>query len=261
MIKQPIIAFIEWIYTLKANYRTQKQYAYVSRHFQDCKPKTGNTYQVIQPRSLQEITDLIVYKDESWNYIKNLTDYRKQMQKGNILSYDDNECCGEEKYSIRAGEIIVDTMPKDDNWLCFFLNDPALSDFMLSFDIEIFTQFTEIQVAFRHQDLGNRYRFMIRDNCEAVFECVYRGEFYHSIRNVPFSLCYGQKSRITVIAVGDHFQFYVDGKCVFSIKEKTPLVRGSNVGIILWNISDTAPIKCVISNVSLAEIAMNTDEQ
>jgi hypothetical protein len=254
LLKSQAINVVEWYYSRKYLFKQKKAESFVSNSFTDSPEIKMEKLKIQRVLPFSELVAIWTYKDESWNYIKNLTEYRSQMKAGNTISYTDNPCHGyPDKYLVRHdyGDILVDTLPINDNWLCFFLNDLHLEQYVLSFDIELASDFTEVQVAFRYKDLGNRYRFMIRNNSEAVFECVYQGEFYHSLRSIPYRLDHGAKSRVTVVVLKNCFQFMIDQCCVFTIKEKKSLVDGTDLGIILWNKNDTTPIRCQISNLSL----------
>ena len=253
-IKRFLIQIIEWLYRKKAQYLSQKSFNYVKKHFEECEQLDLDAVLIDPVISHNEFVQQISYKDETWAYIKNLTEYRHQVQNGIYPEYCDSECHMAPKCNIEIDRISVSTAPLNDNWLCFFLLDKNYDNYLFSFDIEIFTEFTEIQFAFRYQDLCNRYRFMIRDNREAVFECVYKGEFYHNICNIPFTLEKKRKHHVQIYVKDGHYQFLVNHVCLISVKELAPLVSGTDMALILWNVDDTRPIKCNITNISLGKI-------
>lgn len=257
LLKKQAIQVIEWYYTTKYKRNLEQKRSYVAKSFADCKPVNLGKLKFQRILSLPYLASIWTYKDESWNYIKNLSEYRMKMSVGETVYYVDNPCQGDpEKYTLclERNRLCVDTMSKKDNWLCFFLNGLNLKQYVLSFDIELATDFTEVQIAFCYKDLGNRYRFMIKNNTEAVFECVYNGEFYHNLRSIPYKLKHGDIKKITVIVLKDRFQFMVDNCCIFSVRESRQLVSGTDIGIILWNANDSAPIKCQISNLTLSVV-------
>lgn len=255
LLKRQAIQVIEWYYATQYKRRQERQHAYVANSFKDCKPINLDNLKFRQILPFSHLASIWTYKDESWNYIKNLTEYRTKMQAGETVRYTDNFCQGDpEKYTLclENGLLIVDTLPSHDNWLCFFLNNLNLKQYVLSFDIKLDTDFTEIQVAFRYNNLGNRYRFMIKNNTDAVFECVYHGEFYHDLRIFPYKLNHSESKRITVAVLKDRFQFMINKHYIFTIRECRQLVHGTDLGIILWNANDSTPIKCQISNLVLS---------
>lgn len=255
VFKKVAVFFVETLCSAVYRLRIFLQEKHVACRFVDCPPQPIQSLSVQKKYSCLDLLEHITYKDESWNYIRYLADYRQQMQQGNIAVYEDNECYGlGYKYQLCNNSILVNSPSQSNNWLCFYFHQLHPTRYVLTFDIEIATEFTEIQLAFRYQDLGNRYRFMIRNNREAVFECVYRGTFYHSIRQIPYHLELGIKNRIQLVVLDHQYQFIINDMQIFSIKETVPLVSGQTMSIILWNEHNNSPIQCTISDISLIEL-------
>ena len=197
------------------------------------------------------VGELLVYKDENWNYIKNLTQYREMLAKGKEPDWEDN-ACESGKYVIEGNCIKVRTEAVPDNWLCFFIDRELPSSYELSFDISVATEFTEVQAAFNYEDLGNRYRFMIKDNRTALFEAVYEGDFLGPFAEVPYSLKLNTKHRICVRVLENVYELLIDGEKVLAVSEDGgPAVGGGRACLILWNRDDAPEIDCEISDISI----------
>lgn len=203
----------------------------------------------------KELVEQLVYKDETWNYIKNLRQYQKILSKGKRPDWDDNACAGD-KYVIDEGKIKVDAKAKDDNWLCFYLDQELPESYEISHDICIHNEFTEVQIAFNYADLGNRYRFLIRDNKTLRFEAVYEGDFLEPFTEVPFSLSLGVSHNICVRVKGNRYGYYVDGKKILAVEEKGErYVKGGKSCLILWNETDSSGITCEILDLTVRSLA------
>lgn len=197
----------------------------------------------------KELAEHLVYKDESWNFIKDLRLYQKYLSKGKRPDWEDNSCAGD-KYLVDEGTIKVDAKAKDDNWLCFYLDQELPESYEISHDICIHNEFTEVQIAFNYADLGNRYRFLIRDNKTLRFEAVYEGDFLEPFTEVPFSLTPGKTYNICIRVKGSRCGCYIDGRKVLAVEEKGERsVNGNRACLILWNEKDSSGINCEISNI------------
>ena len=202
----------------------------------------------------KELKDLLIYKDESWNYIKNLNQYRKYLSKRKEPGWEDN-VCESDKYVISGSTIKVSADAVPDNWLCFYIDQDLPESYEISYDISILNDFTEIQVAFNYVDLGNRYRFMIKDNKTCRFEAVCDGDFLEPFVEVPFSLSLGDTHNICVRVMGNRYAYYVDGKKILSVREKGErTVDGDRACLILWNETDSAGINCELSNITVRSL-------
>lgn len=186
--------------------------------------------------------DRVTYKDETWSYIKRLDEYRINMKKGIYLQFDDNFCTPKSKCKINSEkkEISVATLGRKNNWICFF-----------SFDVSIEHSFTELQISFKYKDLGNRYRFMIRDNKEAVFEIVYNGEFYHRLIKLNYVLERGRIYKFMVIREDNTYLWYIDGNLIMGVQERKMMMKENKCGLILYNATDKCGIDCCIRNIEL----------
>lgn len=200
-----------------------------------------------------EIIDSFIYKDETWNYIKNIHEYLKSISLGLPIKYEDN-FCGEQKYQVIDDKIVVNSKNKNDNWLSFYLRDMLPKQYMFRFKIKLFSEFTEVQLAFRYETLGERYRFLLRDNKELAFESVHKGEFYHSLLSVPMRFIKGKEYEFKVYVLQSSYVIFINGKVIFCVTEKKHFSSGNDLCLILWNSTDNAPIECVLSDFELAEV-------
>ena len=193
----------------------------------------------------------LTYKDESWNYIKNFRKYMNDLSRGRKPYWDDNECHSD-KYLVSNDQICIKTGGCADNWLCFYLNETLPDSYEISFDICIHTDFTEIQVAFNYIDLGNRYRFMIKNNRICLFEAVYKGSFLEPFIETPISLSLDEKHTIVVRVIENIYEFYIDGHRCIAVEDRTPgSINGNRASLILWNENDLNAIECEISDLRI----------
>lgn len=202
----------------------------------------------------KDLDQLLVYKDESWNYIKDLRLYQKYLSKSRRPDWEDNQCISD-KYEIFQGTIRVKAKAKPDNWLCFYVDQKLPDSYEISHDICIHNDFTEVQIAFNYADLGNRYRFMIKDNKTCRFEVVYEGDFLEPFIETPLSLSLGEPHNICVKVKGNRYGYYVDGKKILAVEEKGEKpIKGNRTCLILWNETDSSGITCEISNVAVRNL-------
>lgn len=202
----------------------------------------------------KELSELLIYKDESWNYINKLSTYRKYLAKRKMPRWEDN-VCGSGKYEITGDTIKVRTDALPNNWLCFYIDQDLPECYEISYDIAIENDFTEIQIAFNYVDLGNRYRFMIKDNKTCRFEAVYDGDFLEPFKEIPFSISHGEKHNIRVKVLGNKYAYFVDGNNILSVEEKGErIVDGDRACLILWNETDESGINCEISNITVRSL-------
>lgn len=200
-----------------------------------------------------EFKDSLVYKDENWNYIINLDEYLKSIHNKNKIMIEDNEI-ENKKYIIKNDNLIINTGKIDYNWVCFFLEQKEEKNFIFEYKLEIKSEFEEIQIAFNYENLGTRYRFMIRNNEMGVFECVYRGDFYNELFKKKIKLKFNKDYVIKVVVLNNNFIFYIDNNVIFSIKEKRRLANGGKIGLIFYNYTDKNNVNCIIKDVNVYKV-------
>lgn len=161
---------------------------------------------------------------------------------------------GDKKYNILDEQIVINSVEKKDNWLCFYLKDMLPDTYAFRFIINLDNSFTEVQFAFKYDNLGMRYGFLLRDNKELAFEVAYNGEFYNHIISKTLHLEIGQAYDIKVAVMQNGYAFYLDDKCEMFVSEKQGLSRGKDACIILWNFDDSAPVRCTISKFRLIKL-------
>lgn len=214
----------------------------------------SSTKKEIQYTILKNVMDFkkfkneTIYKDENWNYIKNLKNYLAEL---NNAKYEDN-VCKSSRCEITNKKVLIKSENKLNNWNCFFLKKIPSYNYELVLDLIIYSEFEEIQIAFKYQNLGTRYRFMIRNNEETVFECVYNGMFYHRIKKKPFKLKLGKKYKLKIIVLKDKYLYYINDKLIFSIKEHINLINGQEILLILYNNNPQKnSVNCVIEDLNI----------
>lgn len=202
--------------------------------------------------NFQKFTNSFIYKDESWNYIKELKKYLNSLYNNKKEIIYDNECINK-KYKLKNNEILIDEQ-SENNWICFFIKDNKYKNFEITYDIEIESDFEEIQIAFNYKDLGNRCRFMIRNNSSAAFECVYKGKFYNNIYTKNIKLDYKKNYEIKLVVKGKKYMYSINGNKILTIKALKKIVDGKDILLLFYNKTNKKPVKCKIKNFALNEI-------
>lgn len=166
--------------------------------------------------------DYFNYKDESWNYIKHLTDFRKALNNNQIISLEDNPCNRDVKciYNTGMKRVIVSTERIRNNWVCFCSKSQTPQNFELSFGAKIQNSFTELQLSFNYIDLGNRFRFMLRDNELAVFEVVNKGTFFHKLFKKKLSLQFDTYYFMRFVCIDNVYSWFINDDLILSVKNK-----------------------------------------
>ena len=185
---------------------------------------------------------------------KNIHEYLDSINRGLPIKYEDNSCEGQ-KYQIVNGKIVVNSKSKNDNWLCFFLRDILPTQYMFRFKVKLFSEFTEVQLAFRYDNLGERHRFLLRDNKELAFESVHKGKFYHSLFSLPMTFSKREEYEIKIYVLQNSYAILINGEVYFCVTEKKQFSSGNDFCLILWNSTDKAPVECVLSDFELAEVS------
>lgn len=192
----------------------------------------------------------MIYKDENWNYIKNLKEYLNSIYYNKRIEMIDNDT-ELKKYEIKDNKLIANTGKIDNNWNCYYLKKYIPKNYELNYDFIVNSEFEEVQIAFRYKDLGNRYRFMVRNNKEVVFECVYHGIFYNKIIKKDFKFDLGKKYNFKLIVLDNNFFFYINDELIYSIKEYKKMVDGSDILLIFYNKDDKRNVSYEISNFEI----------
>ncbi len=201
---------------------------YVNKKFYN--REKANNYEFVEK---ENILSELVYKDDSWNYISNLIKYMEYVYKKKNFFLEDNKILNN-RFEKKGDILRINSAPKDNNWICFFYN-PKKKSYKLEYEFITYSSLEEIQVAFKCKNLGERYRFMIHNNKEAVFECVHRGVFYLNIFKKIFKIYKGKKYRVTLIVNENTFEYYINEKLIYSIVEDGSLINGDDVIIIFYN--------------------------
>lgn len=201
---------------------------YILTHFNDSE-RPGAVYE-------QNVTDImhsLVYKDDTWNHINNLYEYMDCIFHNKEITIPDNEMT-EKRYTDDGNTLKINSQNKENNWVCFFYT-PQYNSYKLEFEFVAYSDLEEIQVAFKYKNLGERYRFMVRNECDAVFECVHRGIFYWDVRKKDYSLKKGEKYKITVEVCGQQYRYLINDELIFSIEEDGNLIDGNQLLMIFYN--------------------------
>lgn len=204
---------------------------FVRTHFTDSDRTPG-----LVNGETKDILHELLYKDDSWNHIRFLHEYMDSVFHDRVITIEDNEIA-EKRYSESEGTLKIDSPSRRNNWICFFYS-PEKRNYRLDFDYIAHSCLEEVQVAFRLKNLGERYRFMIWNQSDAVFECVHRGIFYWNVRRKKHALKTGEKNSVSVVVNDRNYQYYINGELIFSVDERDAWIDGDRLVIIFYNKDD-----------------------
>lgn len=203
------------------------------------------------------IIQKIIYKDNRWNYIKNIgqlmwNDMFKFSPFQFHMSIINNEC--EDLYIKREEKCIKCEVPfpKKNEWI--FLQIPnKLPTYELSFDAIIKTINTEFQIAFNFENIGRRYRFNLVNNQRLHFDIIENGIFHNELISLPFSLNLNVIYHFKLKVHENRFQYLINDNVVVSIQIKAKKLLKGDIVLILWN-SEANPINVIYKNLNLKNV-------
>jgi len=194
-----------------------------------------------------EFFDKLIYKDETWNVVKNRFNDRYLKFFNVPLATTDNVCI-DNKTKIEGNKMYFNTSGLLDDWIYFYIMDYSQKNYELKFDAVFNTEFREIQWGFRYYDFYNRYRFRI-ENDELHFDVVHKGQFYNSLRTEPFKIIVDEIYKFSIVVKDNKFSFVSNGNVVMTITDELLLFNKGSVAIILWDDSGNSNIKCAYNNI------------
>ncbi len=142
-----------------------------------------------------------------------------------------------------------------DEWLYLHL-DPQRhqwKDFSWEFEVRRFTLFREMQFAFRYRDFYNRYRYRFEDN-RLFFDFVINGRFFNSMSSTPFVVQLGRWYQVSIVAIGNRFQCYVDGRLLSSDIDFSGHFPEGPIAIVLWEDDGTTPIQAEMRSLRVRRL-------
>lgn len=218
----------------------QKQKAVSSQHVAPCDEKE------------LMFLDNLICKDESWSHVENLKRIAYgALWRGKIRHEGKGAKTNKVLLDLVSRSLWFNSQQYGEDWIYCYTQGVNVRDFRLKFDLTQRSVFTELQVAFRHIDIVNRYRFRTIDNRNLVFEVVRRGQFHHRLCNVPFSFVLGRRYAVEICSYANCFYFIVDGKLIMSVKAKISSIPNGGFAFIMWNRSGCSDIRVSLDNIQL----------
>lgn len=134
-------------------------------------------------------------------------------------------------------------------WVMLSTATALPSDFAFEFDYLPHAEFKEqLQFDFRMASLGDRLRFMVRDNSTLVMNAVEKGRFPPDLRSVVCSFPIGKVSRVRIESCRGVCSFFVDGKNLLSLAYDGPAGKsGSHAAFVFYDSDPSKPIDFEIS--------------
>ena len=135
-------------------------------------------------------------------------------------------------------------------WVMLTSKAPLAEDFALEFDYVPHAVFREqLQVDFRMSSLGDRLRFMVRDNTRLVANAVEGNAFPPDGRTQPFAFALGKSHRVRIESCGGVHSFVVDGRNVLSLTyEGVAGSKGAHAALVFYEAAADRPIDFEIRN-------------
>jgi hypothetical protein len=192
------------------------------------------------------------YKDESWNYIKNINKIFNFKRFCINWKIHDNDCVNKKIINISKSKIIVKSYgiyPED--WIYLIYNKYLGNNYCLSFSTIVYSVFTEFQIAFKHKSISERLRFRIVENKYVVFEVVNKGFFSKALSKKPFSFILGNKYNVKLIVKEWNYSFIVNDQTLLTISDKKKKYYDGGIALIFWDKCQSSKIDFLISELEL----------
>lgn len=237
---------------IKSRKKSAKSFLKVDESF-----SYSELYNKILDRVMKIESDFVIL-DESWAMIRNLHSNCVKVALGNSTitneaAFDNHLIRSDYKSFVWTLNNLKSPRRKE-NWVYMFSQNKLDDSFVIKFKTKISTFFEEYQIAFRFNDIFNRYRFRVVDNKRLVFETIINGIFVNEMISVPFSFDIDVYYDIELIVYGQYFIFSVDGKPVLTVNEINKLIDGGSFAFIFWNQQDDADIDLYLSDVRIYKI-------
>ena len=197
-----------------------------------------------------DLLSTLIYKDEHWSYVHELSRISLAAFFGSYPAIEDNECVNG-KVSIDAGSRSLHFYSQQvgEDWIYCYTDGLTLDNYSVKCKLRLFSVFTELQFAFRHVNILNRYRFRTIDNKFLVFEVIHRGQFYHNLCRVPFSFELDKAYDLEVRVKGKIYQFVVNGEPKMSVAAKLNVIPSGGFAFIMWNKSGVSDIRVNLDSI------------
>jgi hypothetical protein len=235
------------------NVRYQIIYKYFKHKYSEKKSKSKFKLSTNIHSHLYLIENFI-YKDENWDYIKNIHKLFWYKSIGLNKPVFDNDCINT-KISVQNDKsLLIKSSGILDDWIYYYLNEKICGNYAFELNVVLHSVFTEFQIAFHHQSIFERYRFRVVDNEVLVFEVIHGGYFFTNLFSVPFYFELNKLYIIKLIIKKGNYVFIANNEVILSIIEKGCLLPSGGVAIILWDVNESSNIDITIKNLSISKI-------
>jgi hypothetical protein len=225
--KLGLIAFIS-----ELKYKIYKNKYFNQYNFSKEKISFRRSNEILNSKKM--INDLI-YKDENWNYIKNIHRMFMYRSIGTNLKFIDNICTNYKIEKLSKNKIALKSKGLRDDWIYYYLPSSIEGNYVFEFNSLIKTEFTEFQIAFRHKSIAERYRFRVIDNQKLVFETIHGGFFLNEIQSVPFSFELKENYNIKLLVKNCFYSFIVNDIVIMTIQDTAKLLGDGGIALIFWD--------------------------
>ena len=135
-------------------------------------------------------------------------------------------------------------------WVMLTGKSPLPRDFALEFDYVPHTVFREqLQFDWAMSTLGDRLRFMVRDNERLVANAVEKNAFPPDGRTLPFAFTLGASHRVRIESHGGVHSFIVDGRNLLSLTyDGNAGATGNYAALVFYEATPDRPIDFEIRN-------------
>ena len=138
-------------------------------------------------------------------------------------------------------------------WVMLTSKDPLPADYALEFVYVPHSTFSEqLQIDFRMSSLGDRLRFMVRDNEVLAANAVLGGKFAADARRQPFSFQKDCPTTVRFESSGGVCSLFADGRSLLSLDcSAFTAVRGAFVALVFYEAGAERPVDFEIRDFRL----------
>jgi hypothetical protein len=200
--------------------------------------------------------DKFVYKDEKWNYISNfIPNYLLVSLR--LPVFMENNFCENKKIFIKDNSFILQDYKRENNdWIYWYYQDELPQKYVLEFDTTIYDIFDEWQIAFRHNSISKRYRFVVHRNEYLSFGISDFGYIFFKMGGiVPFRFEIGKKYAIQIVVTDNIYSIIVNNEIIMTIKDEIVMSKGGGVAFIFYQqLNNNGKINVAIENIQIHTI-------
>jgi hypothetical protein len=230
----------------------------IFKHYYESKYLYGKGIPTFEIKNkIEKDLRLFIFKDETWNYVKNIHKIFKYKSLGIKLKCEDNVCENNKLLFINNNSFLVNSIGgvgAHDDWVYLYSKESFPENYFLEFITTIYSGFTEFQIAFCHKDITERYRFRVVDNSYLSFEIVKNGFFFNDFRSVPFSFQVGKSYKIKIVIYKHIYCFFCEDKLLLRIDNNAKNILTGGVAFIFWDNKERSNIKLKLENISFYNI-------